>query len=500
MKYKFLLIILFSLLLTACQSEVDKRLAYAFDLAGDNHIELEKVLEHYKNDSLKQKAARYLIYNMPFHFSRMEYFMSPDGEQYIPDVAAFPDDKVMKRYCDSLQSSGYRIQKEIIYDVKTLSSDYLIRNIDLAFKVWQKPWAQALAFDDFCRHLLPYRAQTEPASDMRRELMEHYLPLLDSAHVNNAFDACMIINAQLMKDLKYKETGSPLYPTITETYHAQKGNCEGLCNLGTMAMRAVGIPIAVQSTTWSKMDLGHNWCVVLSNDKFYDFNPADCQPDSFKLQLLTYFFLKPAKVYRFLFEPEFKKAEMEDDGYITHLKSPLLRDVTAEGGYEALNISIETDKNVSTAKRQIYLCAYNNDDWVPLAIGSRNGSKCEFKNVAGNNVFIVAEATDTHTLRYITTPFIFKKDGSIRKLMPDMNTKVNQSLYRTPGEKPQNLFYWEPQTDRFKRIECDGFNDSLQFYTQIPDNALLWYKPVQKVPHQRVSFIENDTLKRVCDF
>ncbi|WP_143813381.1 hypothetical protein [Parabacteroides provencensis] len=41
----------------------------ALSIAGDNRAELEKVLEHYKQDTLKLKAACFLIQNMPSHFS-----------------------------------------------------------------------------------------------------------------------------------------------------------------------------------------------------------------------------------------------------------------------------------------------------------------------------------------------------------------------------------------------------------------------------------------------
>jgi hypothetical protein len=52
-------------LLTACRSEADKQLEAAFDLAGENRKELEKVLKHYKNEPDKLTAARFLIENMP---------------------------------------------------------------------------------------------------------------------------------------------------------------------------------------------------------------------------------------------------------------------------------------------------------------------------------------------------------------------------------------------------------------------------------------------------
>ena len=51
------------LAISACERKPD-RLQYALEFAGKNRIELEKVLEHYKSDSLKYRAACFLIKNM----------------------------------------------------------------------------------------------------------------------------------------------------------------------------------------------------------------------------------------------------------------------------------------------------------------------------------------------------------------------------------------------------------------------------------------------------
>ncbi len=56
-------------ILTSCAIQKTKgvSLEQALSMAGENRAELEKVLEYYKNDSLKLEAARFLIRNMPFH-------------------------------------------------------------------------------------------------------------------------------------------------------------------------------------------------------------------------------------------------------------------------------------------------------------------------------------------------------------------------------------------------------------------------------------------------
>ena len=55
------------LLLSSCNDELNRSL----DLSDSNRQELEKVLDHFKNDSnpLKYEAAKFLIENMPYHLS-----------------------------------------------------------------------------------------------------------------------------------------------------------------------------------------------------------------------------------------------------------------------------------------------------------------------------------------------------------------------------------------------------------------------------------------------
>lgn len=54
--------------------------------------------------------------------------------------------------------------------LKTLNSAFLIDNIELAFAVWQKPWAKDIPFSDFCKYILPYRVQYEEVSNLERSL------------------------------------------------------------------------------------------------------------------------------------------------------------------------------------------------------------------------------------------------------------------------------------------------------------------------------------------
>jgi hypothetical protein len=64
-------IFLLLIILYSCQLK-NEQLEYSLQLAGDNRAELEKVLTHYSQnpaDSLKYRAAVFLISNMAGHYS-----------------------------------------------------------------------------------------------------------------------------------------------------------------------------------------------------------------------------------------------------------------------------------------------------------------------------------------------------------------------------------------------------------------------------------------------
>ena len=489
----------FMIIIMVCSCNRNKPLDYALQVAGENETELKTVLNHFKKNPQKLKATKFLIENMPYHFSREAYFMSTKKEKYRPDISQFNGEKAIKMHCDFLFKLGYRIKEQKVDDILTLDSRFLIDNIELAFTVWQKPWAKNVSFNDFCKYILPYRAQCEEVSHLRREIMERFVPILDSAKVKTPLEACFVLNEHLKGIMKYGQTGLPLYPTIDETYRSRISQCEGLCNLGTFIMRACGIPVTVEQTTWTKMDLGHSWCVVLDNGKFYSFGPGEDQPDTHARSFSEVRHRRPAKVYRSRFDPDFSIIDKKDDGYVTTLKSPLIYDVTNEYLDKTTSIKVSVDKNnrKKGKSNQVYLCTYNYYEWCPIAIGHRKDTVCYFENVVGDNIFMVADSPDGNKLRNITAPFYTDKDGNIRKFIPQKEHKQTFTLNKRKKKLDQEhtLHFWDTEKERFIPLEYASSTDTTQTYDQIPANALLWFTIPERIVNQRIFFIENDSIK-----
>ncbi|MCC8155549.1 MAG: hypothetical protein LIP01_16055 [Tannerellaceae bacterium] len=148
--------------LSACIGGQQNRLQFALEFAGENRSELEKVLQYYKDDEEKYKAACFLIENMPQWYGYEGWAL--DSLHTIIAKAYKEDYLPASVYREWSSFPFYSFPK--VYDSHIITAGYLINNIDLAFEVWKKyPWNQYLNFDDFCELILPYRLGDEPLSD-----------------------------------------------------------------------------------------------------------------------------------------------------------------------------------------------------------------------------------------------------------------------------------------------------------------------------------------------
>lgn len=133
-------------LMSGCISRPD-RLEYALEFAGKNRTELEKVLEHYKGDTMKYRAACFLIENMTHCYS---YLQGGDMDS-VKKVRTYTNSfgQLDEEYIHRWGYYDYRNLSKI-YDAHIISADYLIENIEHAFEMWHKrSWNKNLSFDDF---------------------------------------------------------------------------------------------------------------------------------------------------------------------------------------------------------------------------------------------------------------------------------------------------------------------------------------------------------------
>lgn len=448
------------------KSQEESMLEYALSQAGDNRKELEYVIKYYEGDSLKREAARFLIRNMVYHF-------------------------------------GYE-KRERVSDITTLSSDYLIRNIELAFQAWPKPWNKSVSFENFCRYILPYRGLYEPPSGLREELMRTYLPLLDSSHIDNTYDAAVRLQKILRTRVTYQTEIPIYYPTAEEIHRTGVGRCDGVVLYGIQLMRAAGIPTVAEHTIWTRRNGEHYWCAFLNEDgRFLPFAPEYEGPDSL-IYNLTKPFLTPAKVYRYGFAPLHPVTTESTDEYRTFLKNPLLTAVTEQYLPPVADIHTTCDLPVRSKRAPIYLCTYNHGNWRPFAMSERIGNRCTFPKIVGDDVFIIAEYDKEAygSLRFITSPFHVSNTGIITKIKPDpARTDSIFIASDNPYQQqvPYTLAYWEQEQQCFKNgyFPTDTIPGGI-LIRKIPKGSLLkaMISRPEKAAEDRIFLVENGTVKR----
>jgi hypothetical protein len=208
--------------------------------AGNNCAELERILKHYAKspaDSLKLRAAEFLIINMPGKFSK--YNDAPWN-----DVAT-----VCLRWTSSSDKQmvldTYRLGKLVIKeDVKYITADYLINNIELAFKAWrEQPWGKHIPFNVFCEEILPYRLNTEPLENWREKALASFADLNRSFKEDStitAVVACSKVNDLLPRFRMEKDLPVMNYSQLMAS---TRGTCEAMAALAVFSMRALGIPV-----------------------------------------------------------------------------------------------------------------------------------------------------------------------------------------------------------------------------------------------------------------
>ena len=427
----------------------------ALKLAGDNRAELEKVLEHYgkrPEDRLKLQAAYFLIENMPYHF----WYEGKQLEDYSNIYAALMQKKDVFAVLDSFQTK-YRpfswpgLTRK--YDIQEIDSEYLIRNIEWAFKVRnEQPWGKSVSFDDFCNYILPYRVNVEQPVEWRKYLYEKYSPLLDDfKKTDEAADplhAAQAVMDFLCKEDKFFTAETDfiplLNPLILDTYRA--GSCRNMADLTVYILRALGIPCGIENIpVHGRGNAGHCWTFILDkhgNTHTSDYLNCSILPAAGALHFTS-------KIYRETFAVN-KSVKKELSGFTTSvapfLINPRFTDVTDHYA-NTLTVSISEPEYTCHKKPPVvYLCASRFQNWYPVSWSFIENDQVVFdkikleyaatdtfnhgftgrtinlvpppvKDYLDDMVFRVA-CWDDNQLHYMTPPFIFRKDGTKEFLKP----------------------------------------------------------------------------------
>lgn len=397
------------ILLAGCISDEDRRIREVLDFAGDNRRELEQVLSHYERqgDSLKLKAARFLIANM--------------GDKYAYDIPEWGS------ICDTLRAvkrtgKGVNRWKNMnyrslpkVYDARVMTAEYLIENIDLAFASWRRhPWSRNYSFGDFCEYILPYRIGDEPLERWRKEYMERAVFLLDSLYQGtDVIGAANAIQHYASKaGYKYNVNFDLPHRGAPFLRECWLGNCREYADFVIYLFRAAGIPIARDHFKYSPgISLGHEWVAVLDTTGQsvpIEFEEMEVRRDWKSKR-------SKGKVYRSCFgrqeRPVFNGNWHE-------------RDVTADYfGENHILVPVRERKDGFIAVHSF------RDGWVPVGGYRMEGGLARVENVEPGVILmpVVADADG----RFRENGFAFRREvDGVSVFAPDTARRQKVKLYR----------------------------------------------------------------------
>jgi hypothetical protein len=452
MKRKSFLAGLFPVLLFAC-SRMPSRLEQALALAGANRAELEKALAHYSADaadSLKYRAACFLIENMIGHHE----LSSPatDSLKSVLNREKFNGMTLMQIrkiygntdvYTDTVRQkfktgfkekygsvpSGYTVKP----DLKYITCDYLVRNIDVSFRIWEDvPWRDAISFDDFCEEILPYRVSNEALEDWKETYHRKFRPAIDSVRDHrNIKEICRTLRDFLSDPFWIYESNfyTPGLGPLT-MLESRLGNCKEQAEFTAYVLMSLGIPAGIDRIVQNAnyYYLSHYWNSIREPDgnRFYiEFNNLYDKIEDFNRDRHY------GKIYRAYYglQPASLPMKLKGKHVPPVLASPFLADVSHEY-FPHVNITIEPDGK--TEKGEIvFLDVFDGNRWTPTGWTEtgREKRRVRFCHVEPNVLYRVSAIRDGQQVP-LTDPFILKGDENACFMRADTERLQEMKLTR----------------------------------------------------------------------
>ena len=431
--------------------ENSSRLNSALEQSGTNRMEMEKVLNHYRqnaSDSLKLQAAIFLIENMRGHYSLESGFI----DRFRKNLPNLYPDKPYAWY-KTIETVPERAELNNLwykaYDLEWIKGNYLIHHIDHQFQMWKTtPWLSDLSFQDFCEYLLPYRVSREAP---------------------DAFSDSILIHTQQLKALteKLPMRFTPQYIyDLLETFYPKDSyfkieeiplNSDKAYTLGCLdktlyeifSLKLYGLPIALDYVPyWGDRNGQHYWHTLIT--------PA--YPNHILPQALN----RVPKVYRRTYSHQPFPQESAEESIPSPFNTPFLKDVT-QAYTNPADVSLIVPQ-FPTQLRYAYLCVFNEQEWHPVSWSEVRRGKVCFQNMGRDLVYLPVyyQAGKMTPTDY---PFILKTNGKTETLIPD--TCCLQSVHLTrkaPVDNHKLLWSQELKGGYFEASNTPDFKNSERIY------------------------------------
>jgi Transglutaminase-like superfamily len=445
---------------------------------SNNKAELEKILVHYgqKSDSLKLKAACFLIANMEAH-NAYNYYWADSLEQKIEyDELAYSDFNASLDAFETLKKQKGKVHPipTISNDLDNIKSEFLIENIDQAFSVW-KP--SQYDFETFCEYILPYRIDIEPLQNWRTKYQQRFLQIIENQQRVLLNDKVKTLSDSLNKwfvcTYHIEERNEPL-PRLgaLQLLHRKKGGCEDEAALTALALRSAGIPATTDVVPfWATSTGGHTL------NSTFDTQKKSLHFDVLSLDSIKDFVREPAKVLRMTFSKQentlasqVSKSEIPAYGL---LQSQTYIDVTHEY-WETRDLPCKIYAQKAIGK-VIYASVLNGGKWRPAWWAKSSKDSVVFTNMCKGAVFL-PQIYENNKLIPVGYPIV-SGYNKIVELKPETNLhtisiKEQDKYLKFRPNKTYKLMFYDKGWQLLGEKTANESTKELIFQS-VPKNALL---------------------------
>ena len=481
-------------------SKDDIYLHYALKAAGKNKTELKAVLKHYRTvdkDPEKLKAAKYLIANMPAHYSyRDTAAINRYYSKALQILGSGPNPDwqrdTLRRISDT-QFSG--LGKEIISDIEVMTADYLIYSIDHAFRQWRsRPWAKHLSYEDFRDWILPYKVTEYQSLDNWRDLLSNFYG--DSISTvtdpndqrNTIYGAIEIVRNEIHSKQSaighrviWEDRGGISMRSAATWVRMTYGSCLDYVTMGTAVFRSFGLPSVVDHVpSWGRNSEGHSW-YVFPDDRGREQVTINSLIMPAGMQFYPY--ERIPKVWRNTYAMDRETVKYRKNVKYSYPFDLCRQDVTDKYN-ETSDLEIIVDMNSVKKlgeRKYVYIAmAVNNDgpQWKILDFGRLKRGKAYFKKMGRNMLYIVV-GFDGKNITPISNPFILRKNGDVEYLFNESNSKTVSRELRRKYYESYNVVDMRRRIlgGKFQCSDYPDFREAVTLYTieqtDIPDKIEL---------------------------
>lgn len=408
-----------SILIVSCSQTA---LENSLKISGNNREQLEKVLRHYSSprDSLKFRAVCFLIENMPGHYS-FDGEMLDKYHEYVD--SAFSKYSIYYRsYIKTvpLRNTAVTMKLKRKYDIKNISSDFLISYIDNIFRERERtPWLDEMDFDHFCEYVLPYRIHNEPVQLLNISNMDKEFLMDDSIlHYYDNLKCNVSMAMRYITDKQESYMGANPCPDIV--YDGQEIDyslmCFESCFYSWYKCKLHNIPVAYDFIPfYANRNNGHAWLCAIDN-KYHNNKLSTFQPE------------RAARIYRYTFSrqpaPEPRRGEFIPWLFL----SPFQKNVTSHY-LPVSNVSIPFIEYDNTGNHYAYLTIFNNKKWEAIAFSKIEDKKAIFTEM-GRGIVYLPVIYNKEKIAAFNYPFALDLNGKVKILKPDTLKRQDITITR----------------------------------------------------------------------